>query len=103
MIGDAIEWIAKSISRGLLAMSVLCGPAFWILSFWFAYLLWRPGISSEMFLSSAYLTFLFAFWAAWGLIGGPMHIRPWWLRWPRRSTHSLASAFSPVSHLLNAG
>ncbi|MEK7638308.1 MAG: hypothetical protein AAB375_02705 [Patescibacteria group bacterium] len=78
MIGDAIEWIAKSISRGLLAMSVLCGPAFWILSFWFAYLLWRPGISSEMFLSSAYLTFLFAFWAAWGLIGGPMHIRPWW-------------------------
>lgn len=92
MIGDAIEWIAKSISRGLLAVSVLCGPALWILSFSFASLLWRPGISSEMFLSTVYLFFLFTCWAAWGLVAGPMRFRPSWFGFA-----SALSAFAGIS------
>ena len=92
MISDAIEWIAKSISRGLLAVSVLCGPALWILSFWFAYVMWFPGISTEVFLSAAYLFFLCVCWAVWGLIGGPMHFRPWWF-----ALASALSAFAGIS------
>ncbi len=78
MIGDASDRDARFIGRGVLAVSVLCGPGLWILAFWFAYQAWRPGVPSLVFFSGGYLTFLFCWWALWGVIAGPTRLRPWW-------------------------
>ncbi len=83
--------LARLVKDGLLAVSVLLGPAMWLLVIACFYTAWLPGNDESVLLGFLCVGLVLTRWALWGMFEGPVRIRRWFFL--------LASVFNIIGAL----